>query len=200
MKKLSVSIMAIAILALVGIIGCEKSDLVDPNPSEQLVTSNDLELAENQGGERVSVSGDPVHIDFYNKWDGWPPESNFHDPNCYVAAGECTCPNSICFIGGFRTTGGFSGQTGYDQTAVEGADLYFTTGGFLVAKFTSVDPSVYNPDVSLNNIVPITGNFFVDPAVAASLGYTSIEVIAGNYEVDYTYNTLGEILINVNAI
>lgn len=186
--------MLLAVTLLAGIIyGCEKTT---DDPQDQHVQTA-IEKSESNAISQVawSESGELLQVDVYYKFEGWDPEtSGGRWASCWTGAMDCTCPNGMCFSAGVQQKTTMQDDPSLDPTSIHEVGIEAASG--LVMFDFLVDPSVHEPSIMPQDFVPITNDFFVDPAVASALGYTSIEILAGNYVTDYSVNPNGRIVVN----
>lgn len=120
---------------------------------------------------------------FVIRWPG-QPNNNCVCPSCRCPG--CPCPLGICSCGGIRT------YSGGDLASDEGTCSVFMESGLLHVKFNQTT-AISLPSISNNDVVPVGGNTYLDATLSQALGYSSVMIPNGYYEVDYTNSPYGTI-------
>ncbi|MBX7204056.1 MAG: hypothetical protein K1X81_01400 [Bacteroidia bacterium] len=122
---------------------------------------------------------------FVLRWTG-QLNNNCVCPSCRCSG--CPCPLGICGCGGVRN------YSGGDLASDEGTCSVYMESGLLHVKFNQTT-ALSLPSISNNDIVPVSGNTYLDATLSQALGYSSVMIPNGYYEVDYTNSPYGTITL-----
>ncbi len=137
----------------------------------------------------VEITGG--NIKFVLRWAGmagWScPCPKCKCSGCPCALGMCACGNLVEISENM--------DMGDD---VGTAFVWFDSNYKLHVKFNQLT-AVNIPSISANDVVPVSGNANFTTAICQILGYNSIIIPNGFYQVDYTNSTYGTIIVDATT-
>ena len=131
-------------------------------------------------------------IKFVIRWSGMIPGTDGLKCDCP----KCKCPGCPCPLGICGCSSVAEASENVDMGSDVGtATVWFDSNHKLNIKFDQ-QTAVNIPSINTNNVVPVSGNTYFSSTICNILGYNSIMIPNGFYQVDYTNSTYGTIIIN----
>ena len=123
------------------------------------------------------------------------PKVKFKHSCCRTQCNGCQCPLGICITAGIvmddiTAEEAETGDYGYVQVGISNDKLHMV-----------FEDDVAIDDQYFSNEIPIEADFEIDEHLAALLGYESVTIEAGTYEVDFSnYGTYGEAYFDIDVV